>query len=171
MFCRSPVILQSLMTLGLCTVIKLLSLSLRSVCTLLWDAGTRWWKPHFNLAICSVLGSTKKRLYRESAGLGKRRRNSLLPVCLLLLWDHPSNMTAQWLGHFLSGATAEVSWQSFQLAEQFSSHPSLRDTSISTSLGLSPSDSSSKFLELSSSRPTFKLLFSWFQILPFILPS
>lgn len=97
-------------------------------------------------------------LQRETAALGRRR--GLPPSCLS---PAPLRTTLVTLLHHSTGS----SFPQRPLnptdgcpthAEPASLHPSLRDASISISLGLSPSGASLKLRDINSARPTFKHL-------------
>ena len=141
----SPVILLStLMTPGMRTTYSIaVSRFQILLCALLCDAGGRWFKPHFCLSFSSVKGPPRGGLQGYCGVEGT-------PFCpsASAVSTTPAMLLPQSAGSSFPEQQLHPAGSFPALAESVSSHPSFRDTSVSTSLGLSPADSSSKLRHL-----------------------
>lgn len=120
------------------------------------DAATPWCRPRFHLSLCCVLDSTSE---TQEGDCRAGEEEGLPPSCLPPTPLRTTLVTLT-LQHrkFLPRAATEPTNSCPTHAGPASLHPSLRDTSISPSLGLRPSGASSKLRDISSARPTCKRL-------------
>lgn len=148
--------LITLMAPGPCASYKAVVAHSASVRGRLRDAGATRCRGRFCLSLCSVLDSTRG-TQEGDCGAGEEKGTPSFLSVSCPFEDHPSDTTAPQHRKFLPRAATEHHYCPTH-AETALLHPSLRDISISTSLGLSPSGVCSRLRDISSARPTFQRL-------------